>query len=116
MTFKAISNGIGKATTSVMKSDIIQNIVRDLKSLRALWNWIIGIFFVWCCWYSMTHYPASANTIVITVGGVFSAMMTNYVWSHHMEKKNGNGTTPQKSIEQVKPAVKVSDEEASGDA
>lgn len=87
-----------KAPASVIKSDLVQNYIRDLKSLRAVWNWICGILFLWCCWYGMTHHPDSANTIIITVGGVFTGMMTNYVWSSHLEKKNGSGEDKTKTI------------------
>ena len=85
---KQITSLISTGTKTFLSLDLVANFVRDLKSLRAAWNWIVGVLFVWVVWYSLTHYPDSATTVVTVVGGIFTAMMTNYTWSSYLEKKN----------------------------
>lgn len=74
------------------QSDLAQNAIRDLKSLRALWNWIYMTLYVWICVWSVLHYPEAVTTIVTVTGGVVSVIFSGYVLTKTYEKiKNGNG-------------------------
>jgi uncharacterized membrane protein len=74
------------------KSDVVQNAARDMKSLRALWNWVYMALYVWICVWSVLHYPETIPTVVTATAGVVSVIFTGYVLSKTYEKvKNGNG-------------------------
>ena len=118
MKFSGITKFIGDMSIKVIKSDFIQNYIRDLKSLRSLWNWIIGILYVWMCIYSVLYYESAVGTVVTVTGGLMSVIFTNYVWSSYLEKKNGNGNTTGQVIKnQPLPGpTKIDEREKSGDA
>lgn len=74
------------------KSDLAQNLIRDLKSLRALWNWVYMALYVWICVWTVLHHPDVIPTVVTVTGGVVSVIFSGYVLSKTYEKiKNGNG-------------------------
>ena len=74
------------------KSDIIQNILRDLKSLRAMWNWLYLALYVYLCIWVALHHPDHLGTALTVTGGIVSVVFTGYVFSKTYEKvKNGNG-------------------------
>lgn len=80
------------------RSDLAQNIIRDLKSLRALWNWIYMALYVWICVWTVLHHPDTIPTVVTVTGGVVSVIFSGYVLSRAYEKVknggNGNGHPP----------------------
>lgn len=71
----------------IAHSDFIENITRDMKSLRVLFVYMTWLLFVYVVLYSLTHYPNSANTTITIVGGVVSVVFTNYVFSKTTDKK-----------------------------
>lgn len=75
------------------------NLMRDLRSLRALWNWLIFALYTWACVWGVLYYPEIAiKTVIVTTGTLVGAIFTNYVWASYMEKKNINGAkTPPKT-------------------
>ncbi len=74
------------------RSDLAQNLMRDLKSMRALWNWIYMTLYVWICVWTVLHHPDVIPTVVTVTGGVVSVIFSGYVLSRAYEKvKNGNG-------------------------
>ena len=80
------------------RSDLIQNILRDMKSLRALWNWLYMALYVWICVWTVLHHPDAIPTVITVTGGVVSVIFSGYVLSRAYEKakngNNGNGHTP----------------------
>jgi len=74
------------------KSDLIQNLLRDLKSLRALWNGLYLALYVFLCIWTALHHPEHLATAITVTGGVVSVIFTGYVLTKAYEKvKNGNG-------------------------
>jgi FtsH-binding integral membrane protein len=74
-------------------SDFAQNLMRDLKSLRALWNWIyMGLYVCVCVWTVLKH-PDYIPTVISVTGSVVSIIFTGYVLSKAYEKGR-NVTTP----------------------
>lgn len=72
-------------------SDLIQNFMRDLKSLRALWNWIYMALYVWVCVWTVLYHPEHISTVVTVSGSVVGIIFTGYVLSKAYEKsRNGN--------------------------
>ncbi len=80
------------------RSDLAQNLIRDLKSLRSLWNWIFMALYVWVCVWSVLFYPDVIPTVITVTGGVVSVIFSGYVLSRAYEKVknggNGNGHPP----------------------
>lgn len=79
------------------EADFVQNLIRDLKSIRAFWNYIIMALYVWASvWLVLYDAETCGNTVIITTGGVVVSIFTNYVWSSRLDrqddKRNGNGT------------------------
>jgi hypothetical protein len=69
-------------------ASLAQNILRDLKSMKSLWNYLFMILFVWVVvWLVVKHAETCGNTAIVTVGSVVTAIFTNYVWSGHMDKR-----------------------------
>ena len=66
--------------------DFFQNLARDIRSLRSLLCWVYCFLYMWVVWYCLTHYPESANTVVMTTGGIVSAVFGGYVFSKSYEK------------------------------
>jgi len=75
-----------------LKSDFAQNLMRDLKSLRTLWNWLYMALYAWICIWTVLYHPDAISTVVTITGGVVSVIFTGYVLTKTYEKvKNGNG-------------------------
>lgn len=75
-----------------LHSDFAKNLARDLKSLRALWNWIYMALYVWICVWTVLKHPDAISTVVTVTGGVVSVIFTGYVCSKTYERvQNGNG-------------------------
>jgi len=93
---------IGRLSLSLARktarSDLAQNLVRDLKSMRALWNWIYMALYAWICVWTVLHHPDAIPTVVTVTGGVVSVIFSGYILSRTYEKVknggNGNGHTP----------------------
>jgi len=77
------------------RSDLAQNLIRDLKSLRSLWNWIFMALYVWVCVWTVLYHPDVIPTVITVTGGVVSVIFSGYVFSRTYEKVknggNGNG-------------------------
>jgi len=72
-------------------SDLIQNFMRDLKSLRALWNWIYMALYVWVCVWTVLYHPEHIPTVITVSGNVVGIIFTGYVLSKAYENsRNGN--------------------------
>jgi len=82
---------IKKATkwTSTHVVDYVENLLRDLKSLRALWNWIYLALYTWICiWLVLYYAKECGTTVVVTTGSIVSFIFGAYVTSTYLEKKN----------------------------
>jgi hypothetical protein len=66
---------------AVMKSDLLQNVVRDLKSLKALWSHIFLGMYSWLAVWSALRHPEVLQTVITITGGVVSAVFAGYVFS-----------------------------------
>ena len=77
------------------RSDLAQNLIRDLKSLRALWNWIYMALYVWVCVWTALYHPNAIPTVVTVTGSVVSVIFTGYVMSKSYEKVRGGNCQPQ---------------------
>jgi len=86
--------------------ETIENFMRDLRSLRALWNWIYMALYVFlCCWGAVNYAKETLTTAIVTTGGIVSWIFSNYIVSAYMDKKltgvvpglapavNGNGAS-----------------------
>jgi len=73
--------------------DSAENLMRDLKSMRALWNWLFLMLYAWVVVWGVLYYPTiTIKTAIITTGGIVSWIFTNYVASKTVEKVfNGKG-------------------------
>jgi len=80
------------------RSDLAQNLIRDLKSMRALWNVLYLALYVFLCIWTALHYPEHLGTAITVTGGVVSVIFSGYVMSRAYEKVknggNGNGHPP----------------------
>jgi len=78
--------------TKTANSDFAKNLMRDIKSLRALWNWVYMALYVWICVWTVLYHPDAIATVVTVTGGVVSVIFTGYVLTKTYERvKNGNG-------------------------
>lgn len=76
----------------LVKSDFAQNLARDIKSLRALWNWLYLALYAWICVWAVLHHPESVNTAITVTGSVVSVIFTGYVLTKTYEKtRKGSG-------------------------
>lgn len=76
-----------------------QSVLKDLKSLRALWNYLFLAIYAWVAVYLVLYHADSCGTsVVYTTGGIVGSVFTNYCWSSHMDKRlaltNGVGVIP----------------------
>lgn len=101
---KLISRFLNWLGNEVM--EFFQNLARDIRSLKSLLCWVYCFLYIWVAWYALTHYPASANTVVMTTGGIVSAVFTGYVFAKSYEKG--------KKIEQVEGQNNESDNNENG--
>lgn len=75
--------------------DWAENMARDIKSFRVIWNTIYLALFAFLCIWAALYYPnTSLNTAIFTTGGIVSAIFTGYVWSTTKEKEFQNRPTP----------------------
>lgn len=70
----------------IQATDLVQNLLRDLKSLRVLWNYIYMALFVWMDVWTMLYHPAAIPTALTVTGGVVSVIFTGYVLTTTYEK------------------------------
>lgn len=89
--------------------DFFENIARDVKSLRASFNYIYLCLYVWLIWYCVTHYRESASTAITATAAIVSAIFSGYVLSKTFEKK-----TSEKPKDEDKPKSDP-DENGAGD-
>ncbi|KKW22408.1 MAG: hypothetical protein UY62_C0005G0005 [Parcubacteria group bacterium GW2011_GWF2_50_9] len=86
---KRLTLALAKKTAN---SDFARNLIRDVKSLRALWNWVYMTLYVWICVWTVLYHPDAISTVVTVTGGVVSVIFTGYVLTKTYERvKNGNG-------------------------
>lgn len=83
---KRLTLSLAKRTA---RSDLVQNLIRDLKSLRALWNWLYLALYVFLCVWAALHHPEHLSTALTVTGGIVSVVFTGYIFSKAYEKKNG---------------------------
>lgn len=81
-----------------LRSDLAQNLIRDLKSLRALWNWIYMALYVWICVWTVLYHPNAISTVVTVTGSVVSVIFTGYVMSKSYEKVRDGYFQPRQPI------------------
>ena len=74
-------------TTRLQETRLGKLVGRNIGSNRALWTWIIGVFYIGVSIYALIKHPTSANTVVATAGAVLTMVFTNYVFSHNSDKK-----------------------------
>lgn len=68
--------------------DWANNFVRDLKSIRALWNFLyLALYVFLCVWAALYYAKDSLNTAIVTTGSIVSAIFAAYVWSTTKEKE-----------------------------
>lgn len=67
--------------------DFFQNMVRDIRSLRSLFNWIYLMLYVWLVWYGATRYKECIPTAINATAAIVSAIFAGYVWSKSKDKE-----------------------------
>jgi hypothetical protein len=94
MSIASIAGKIQKGADHVM-----DRLTKDLTSQRRVWNYIyMGLYVFIALYLTIFHANTCGNTVIVTTGGVVSAIFTNVVWSNTYEKKN-------KEIPNAKPEV-----------
>lgn len=77
------------------KDRVLDRVTKDLTSQRRVWNYIyMGLYVFIALYLTIFHAETCGNTVIMTTGGVVSAIFTNVVWSNTYERKNreiGNG-------------------------
>lgn len=69
--------------------EFADNLSRDMRSMRALWNIIyLALFAFLCVWAALYHAQNSLNTAIVTTGGLVGTIFTGYVWSKTVEKRD----------------------------
>jgi hypothetical protein len=86
---KALIAFLKTKASSVTQSDMVQTWYAHFQSMRVLWNWVYMALYVWISVFAVLHYPASINTVVMTTGGIVSAIFTGYVASKTYERCKG---------------------------
>ena len=75
--------------------DFLQNLARDVRSLRSLLCWVYCFLYIWVVVYGVTHYKECINTAIISTSTLVGAIFTGYVFSKSYEKvslKEQDGT------------------------
>ena len=81
--------------------EFFQNLSRDLRSIRSLFNYVYLILYVWLVWYGATHYKESINTAIMSTATLVGAIFSGYVFSRSYEKisvmkmENTNANSPE---------------------
>ncbi len=88
-------NLLRAAASGILNNDFSRNLARDIKSLRALWNWIYMALYVWICVWTVLYHPNAIPTVVTVTGSVVSVIFTGYVMSKSYEKVRGGYGQPQ---------------------
>jgi hypothetical protein len=71
------------------KNRVMDRITKDMTSQRRVWNYIyMGLYVFIALYLTIFHADTCGNSVVMTTGGVVSAIFTNVVWSNTYEKKN----------------------------
>ena len=66
------------------------NFMRDMRSLRALWNYIyLALYIFLCVWTALYFGKEHLGTAIVTTGGIVGTIFTAYVWSTTKEKQIG---------------------------
>lgn len=69
-------------------ADFFTNLIRDMKSVKALFNYLFMALYTWVAYHLTRHHAETCgNTMIITTGGVVASIFTNYVWGTNAEKK-----------------------------
>lgn len=90
--YKSLLGFLGAVLSKILGADFIQNLIRDLKSMRSLWCYVILALFVWeCIWLVLYEAQSCGNTIIVTTGGIASWIFSNYVVVGYMDRKGGYG-------------------------
>jgi len=67
--------------------EFADNFARDMRSLRALWNWLyMSLYIYLCVWAALYYGKESLNTAIITTGGLVGTIFTAYIWSTTKER------------------------------
>lgn len=66
------------------------NLMVDLRSLRALFNYVYLLLYVFLCvWAALFYAKDSLNTAIVTTGSIVTGIFAAYVWSTTKEKESG---------------------------
>ena len=80
---------MGRMFGFIMSCKPVQHFLADLSSMRAIWNWIVLVLFVWAAIYMILTNPMVHGTVITVLGGVAAAIFTNYVFSTTWERVKG---------------------------
>lgn len=79
---------LAKSWAVIQGRDVLENLMRDLKSLKALWNYMFLALYTWvCCYCVLYHAETCANTVIMTTGGLVGTIFTGYIWASNKEKQ-----------------------------
>jgi|CXWL01.1.fsa_nt_gi hypothetical protein len=71
--------------------DYIQNLVRDLKSLRSIWCYVILALYTWiACYMTLYHADTCGVAVIYATAGLAGTAFTGYVIASNSEKKMAN--------------------------
>lgn len=69
--------------------DSATNFMRDMKSMRALWNYLyLALYIYLCVWAALYGDKDTLKVAIVTTGGLVGTIFTAYVWSTTKEKLN----------------------------
>ena len=87
-----------------VKETFFQTLLRKLKSHRVIWCYIYLTLYVWLAVYAMLKYENSANTIIVTTGGLCGTIISVYILGTSYENtKYGEQMIKQYSQNDVDP-------------
>ena len=90
---KRMLNFFAETARKFTRVNLVQKFVRDLGSLRALWNYLYLALYVFVVVFGVVHYGKDCiNTAINTTGTLCGWIFINYVFFGHMDKRLGNLT------------------------
>lgn len=70
--------------------DFSNNLMRDMRSLRALFNYVYLFLYVFLCvWAALYYGKDHLGTAIMTTGTIVGTIFTVYVWGTNKEKEMG---------------------------
>lgn len=68
--------------------EFADNLMRDMRSLKALFNYVyLSLYVFLCVWAALYYGKDHLGTAIMTTGGIVGTIFTVYVWGQNKEKE-----------------------------